>query len=484
MLVLAAGSMTGLAQQLQTKSLTHEAILRGQSIAVNLALSSGDDLLSKLYFRIVPLALRAKTDNDLVYAAVLNQENVIVGHADPERIDKPFKLEGVKAVGGLDVNSDVVEGIVDGVRVWDISVPVKPAGVNRAIGVVHIGMAISKVESAVAESRNNLLQASAMILFVGLLVTWLALRVLVRPLDEMAKAAAQVGQGDLQVSVPVRSRDEIGRMAENFNAMVSNLSLAEKVKLEKERMQSELDLGRSIQEGLLPKNSPQQGGMEMAFHCQPAKELGGDLYDWFEIQGGKKIAFLIADVSGKGIPAALHMTNLRNLFRFIAADEPSPVEVLKKVNKLAYPDFRGEHFVTLIYAVLDIRSGEMILANAGHDPAYIRRASGGEIVAIDSTSLPIGLADSEDFDSDAHEKKISIRRGDLVFLFTDGVTEAMNVQDEQFGLERLQEILQTGGDAAGVVENVIRAVKDHANGFEQSDDLTVLALLAGNVGKP
>jgi sigma-B regulation protein RsbU (phosphoserine phosphatase) len=311
---------------------------------------------------------------------------------------------------------------------------------------------------------------------LGVGLTFGSLRVLVRPLRELAEASESVGKGDLGVAVPVRSGDEVGRLASNFNGMVKGLKEAEAAKLEQGRIEGELQLARSIQADLLPARPPYIRGLNVAFNCMPAKELGGDFYDCIEVKGGCW-GFLIADVSGKGVPAALHMANLRNLFRIFGPLHESPLETLKQVNAVAHADMKAEAFVTLVYAVVDPRTLAVRMVNAGHDPAYWLK--GGKIEAFDSTAPPVGLAPASDYDQDATETSFTLGKGDMLFTFTDGVTEAMNHAGEQFSLNRLKAALLEGGDALLATERLLKAVQAHAAGAEQSDDITMLAVKAG-----
>jgi len=301
------------------------------------------------------------------------------------------------------------------------------------------------------------------------------LKVLVRPLREISAASEAVGRGDLSVALGVRSKDEVGRLASNFNAMVKSLKEAEHARLEQGRMEGELSMARAIQSDLLPSRPPFIRGLNVAFNCMPAKELGGDFYDCIEVKGGCW-GFLIADVSGKGVPAALHMANLRNLFRIFGPENDSPLETLKKVNAVAHADMKAEAFVTLIYAVVDPRTLGVRMVNAGHDPAYWLHK--GKIETFDSTAPPVGLAPPKDYDQDATELSFSLQKGDMLFTFTDGVTEAMNHAGEQFSLNRLKASLLEGGDALLTTERLLKAVQAHAAGAEQSDDITMLAVKA------
>jgi HAMP domain-containing protein len=471
-LTLAAGCITGAALWYQRQSLTNEAMLRGQSIAVNLASPATDAFLSHDSLLLINLASSATRDNKgVVYAALLDDKGAVQGHADPKALLKPldFKAEkDLEAMGRASVRS----GSSNGVPIWDFGVPVL-TNRQQLLGSAHVGLAQSVVEEAVFHSLLGLGAVSILILIIGVSLTFLSLKVLVKPLTELAKASESVGRGDFNISVPVHSKDEVGRLASNFNAMIEGLKAAEAARVQQGRIEGELELARSIQADLLPAVAPHVPGMEVAFSCKPAKELGGDFYDCIEIKGGEYWGFLIADVSGKGVPAALHMANLRNLFRVFAPDSISPLETLKKVNALAYADMKAESFVTLIYAVINPKTLAVRLVNAGHDPAYWLRQ--GKIETFDSTAPPVGLAPADQYDADATEIGFGMSKGDLLFTFTDGVTEAMNEQGDQFSLNRLKAVLLKGGAAPKVLDTMYEAVLDHAQGAEQSDDITMLA---------
>jgi sigma-B regulation protein RsbU (phosphoserine phosphatase) len=266
----------------------------------------------------------------------------------------------------------------------------------------------------------------------------------------------------------------VGQLILHFNQMTANLENAQQERLEKERMQGELNVARNIQANLLPTVAPDLKGLQVAFHCSPAKELGGDFYDWFILPGGKKLGLVIADVSGKGVPAALHMANLRNLTRFAAKAGQGPIATLKAVNEHAFPDLKGESFVTLLYAEIDLATREGVLVSAGHDPALIVR--GAKVEEIRGKGMPIGVAEPEDFDFIVKETRFALGPGDQFVIYTDGVTEAMNSKGEQFGKEALDRAVRGGSSAQGTLDGILAAVKNHAQGFEQSDDLTALFL--------
>jgi serine phosphatase RsbU (regulator of sigma subunit) len=475
LLLMTAMSIMVLALQLQQRAQTREALLRGESIASNLALGSSNAIHAGNLEWLVQRSMEAKAQaENVAYTAIVDAKGRVVAHQNPHEIGKPFAFIPSGEELRYDILAQVMKGQSQGVRVWDLSLPLAIAGRTSAPGRVHVGIDQAGVLRSVRNGLKLLIGVSMASLALAMGINFLAVRILVRPLHELSGASARVGAGDFDVAVPVRGHDEVAGLASDFNRMVSNLRQAESRKHEAGRIEGELELAHGIQARLLPTQAPDIPGVELAFFCEPAKELGGDYYDWFKVDGGRSIGVVVADVSGKGIPAALHTANLRNLFRFITARHDSPMEVIREVNAMAHADLKGNAFVTLIYAVLDPQSGLLRYVNAGHDPAYVLRRD-GSLHAHPATAFPIGAVESAEFDKALGEERLVLEKGELFFLYTDGVTEAMNRQKRQFGLEGIQNRL-TQEDPGAIILHLREDLKAHLDGQAAQDDVTMLAL--------
>lgn len=239
-------------------------------------------------------------------------------------------------------------------------------------------------------------------------------------------------------------------------------------------IQKELDVAKAIQESMipcdfnpLPKHSLQIGGVMI-----PAKEVGGDLYDFFPIDD-HHLAIFIADVSGKSISACLYMVLTKALFRALTKKNPSSLEVITQLNELLNADNRSSMFVTAFYAILDLEKGTLNYSNAGHNWPYILQAD-GKIKSIgQEKSLALGVMDPPVVPYSEHTQ--SLNSGDALFIYTDGVTEAMNSSRDLFTEKRLEEILQThtASSANEILAAVTQGVKSFVGGAPQSDDLTM-----------
>ena len=247
-----------------------------------------------------------------------------------------------------------------------------------------------------------------------------------------------------------------------------------KVNAEKERIGSELRIASGIQKGMLPKTFPPYPDLdEVAMYgtLVPAKEVGGDLYD-FHVRG-EKLFFCVGDVSGKGVPASLVMAVTRSLFRSVSAHADSPEEVMMRMNNAMSEMNESSMFVTVFIGVLDLRTGKMAYSNAGHCPPLV--ISGGKVSPIEMDSnIPVGLMSNWEY---THQE-ITVPVGSVIFTYTDGLTEAENADHELFGEERMYNTLiqMEGMTPRQLIDKMSESVHTFVGGAEQSDDLTMLAI--------
>ncbi len=238
-------------------------------------------------------------------------------------------------------------------------------------------------------------------------------------------------------------------------------------------IQNELDVASKMQQSILPTRFPESPTYQVSGSMEPARNVGGDFFDIIPLEDGR-IGLAIADVSDKGVPAALFMMSSRTLLRGAAIGSPDPGEVLGEVNHLLYENNEAAMFVTVFYAVFDPASGEFLYANGGHNSPLIVNADGN------STLLPLtgGIALGMIPDIQYQHNTVTLAPGDTVVLYTDGVTEAMNDKQEEFGVERLHEVFVAApqGDAREANLAVFQAVKAFVGDTPQSDDITCLAL--------
>jgi len=242
-----------------------------------------------------------------------------------------------------------------------------------------------------------------------------------------------------------------------------------------ERAQRDLDLAREMQQGLLPRQFPgkeQAPGVEIFARLDPAKEVSGDLYDFFTVEPGK-MCFVVGDVSGKGVAAGLFMAVTRTLIRATAVAGRKPLEILQKVNAQLCAENQANLFVTMILGILDTATGRMEYGQGGHNPPILLPAQ-GQPVYEPSGGMPLGVFDDAKFG----QRQLDLKPGETLLVYTDGVTEAMNPKRELFGEERLKEALQGQARLSPekLSQRVVAEVTKFAAGAEPSDDITLLAI--------
>ncbi|MBT3393917.1 MAG: SpoIIE family protein phosphatase, partial [Waddliaceae bacterium] len=300
------------------------------------------------------------------------------------------------------------------------------------------------------------------------------------PIILLNKGANIIGSGKLEHKLDIQTGDELESLSDAFNKMAENLKSYIKnlntTTAEKEKIESELNIAKEIQMSLLPNifpPFPDRKEFDIFADMNPAKEVGGDLYDFFFINE-RKLCFLIGDVSGKGVPAALFMVITKILLKTQALRGLSPSEILDNVNKIIYPENDENMFITVFCAIIDTVTGEVEYSNAGHNPPLIYTKGEDFTYLKMERSFVVGPME----DTNYVTRKIQLNPNDMIFLYTDGVTEATNKDLELFNEARLQEALSKIEDVNP--ENVIAEVKSQVNKFvgeaEQSDDITMLAL--------
>jgi CRP-like cAMP-binding protein len=266
-----------------------------------------------------------------------------------------------------------------------------------------------------------------------------------------------------------KSVGNLGPFADTFGTMVREIQA-------KQERQQDMAMARSIQDSVLPKGLRLEGD-RLAIHAviRPMKEVGGDLYDYFMVDD-RHLAVIVADVSGKGVPAALFMVMLRTVMRAVAFPGMGPDQVLARANALLAEDNDACMFVTVFFGLLDIDSGRLAYVNAGHNPTYLL-ASEGPCRALSANGIALGIRDDARFEP----RSVQMSAGDLLFLYTDGVTEAFSETHEQYGEARLVRLLEDSRrhSVTQLIDVVMADVDRFATGREQSDDITCLALVYG-----
>jgi serine phosphatase RsbU (regulator of sigma subunit) len=325
---------------------------------------------------------------------------------------------------------------------------------------------------------------SLTVLLIDASGVWLSIRFgreIATAIDDLSMAARQIGGGNFAWRTPVRSKGQLGDLLRNFNEMAIDLEWLHKEEADKLRFESELQLARSVQEYLYPRVVPVLRGATVSGRTLAARAIGGDLYDFFDL-GQERIGILCADVSGKGIPAALMMANLQAVARAQLGDRigpaTPPAHFVELLNQQLVGRFGDNRYASLFWAEYNAQTAVLTYVNAGH-PSPILIRSTGEIERLNSVGIPIGMLSSARYTA----TKLQIRPGNRLVIFTDGLTDAQNAAGEEFGDERLVACCRSiagGIDANALADRVMQAITDWSVGTEQFDDTTVVVINIDN----
>ena len=470
----------------QNRNLTREYQSKGVAIAKSIAQSSVELLLNADVSTIQSVVDQFTEIEGVSYVIVFDGKGEAISHTfvptvpgDVLELQRQTRTHSFNS--GALTNNLRVEGMGD---FLDVAVPIL-AGVA---GTVHVGMDRALIRSRIWSAVATQQELMFVIFLLSALAAYAFVKRISQPLEQLAahagKLATQdfseplIGPSDID-HLPKKSQDEVGKLAESFitmeRALRQSVSELKETTAAKERIESELKIARDIQMSMVPKTFPpfpDRPEFDLYAILVPAREVGGDFYDFFFIDDNH-LCFAIGDVSGKGIPAALFMAVTRTLFRTTASKVSIPDKILSLLNLEMCRNNDTCMFVTVFCAVLDIRTGEVEYSNGGHNLPYL--ISHGEIAPLKNTGgMALGFTEDVTYRSE----KIVLRAGDGLFLYTDGVTDAMDEGGNQFSEPRLAEFLHeaNGSSATEIIHGAVDQVRRHSAGTPQSDDITALTL--------
>ena len=315
-------------------------------------------------------------------------------------------------------------------------------------------------------------------LLAMIVITVLLTRRLISPISRLVEATRRIGQGDFSTVLPsYRSKDEISQLTNAFSRMKDDLvhyiSNLEEATAAREKIESELSVAHDIQMGLLPKNFPHRDDWDLAALLDPARAVGGDLYDFYFLDNDH-LFIAIGDVSGKGVPASLFMVSARILFRSRISLRVPLNQSVYEINKEICRENPNQMFVTFIAGIVDLKNGSMTYCNAGHNPPFLIRPTGKTEKLGDVHGIPLGIFEHTTYSSGT----VLFSPGDAFLMYTDGVTEAINSSDNFYGEKPMLEIVTRNPDLcpSELIRRLESDVLDFMKGVDQADDITLLIL--------
>ena len=357
--------------------------------------------------------------------------------------------------------------------------PVK-SRLGETVGVLGIDIAQQTVVQIRQEFFSLFLISIGGCLGFSLVVGLLSSFWLTRPIRRVVKGMETVGDGDLEHKLERFHETEFDRMSGIFNKMTGSLKLmmrklADTVR-ENERVRREIEIATEIQRSIFPEHPPEVAGLEIEAKSVPAKEVGGDYYDFIPASSGDQMGFIIADASGKGLPGTLYMTRSRSVFRVISSEAEHPGEILSRSNSYIAADASSGKgmFITVLYLLYDKAKKRMTCANAGHYPPLWFKAKEKVFAEITASGVPVGILPEQTY----QEETIQLAPQDLLVLYTDGVTEAKATHGEMFGVEMLKRLVEQNCSlsAHDLFEKIEAGIKEFIGNAPPFDDMTLIVI--------
>ena len=328
--------------------------------------------------------------------------------------------------------------------------------------------------------RNLLIVLGVIALLLMIVMNYNGIRKVVEPVEDFSDVAKKIAKGDFTAELPqIKSQDELKELHDSFeylqHSLVNYIEELKSTTANKERIESELRIAHNIQMGMLPKvfpAFPERDDLALSAKLIPAKEVGGDLYDFFIKD--EKLYFIVGDVSGKGIPASLVMAVTCRLFRSVVAHLDKPEEIMASLNDSLADGNESGMFCTAFLGILDLKTGKLTYCNAGHNAPLIINTNGHVMPMRVDSNLPLGMFSGYPYGG----QETTLDRQMMLYMFTDGVNEAENNDKELFGDDRLVALLKQHASKMPdeIIDQTFAEVTHHANGAEQSDDITAMCL--------
>ena len=381
------------------------------------------------------------------------------------------------------------------VRDWETGAT-SPATIAMRLNLPEIYDRISTVSSV----RDNLGQLLLVVLaligvlfltiqFVALIMGFALARQITGAVHDLFTGTEHLRNRDFTYHIPVRARDQLGELADSFNVMTGEITKLIRENAEKARMEQEMLAAREIQQRLLPSGPLNVPGIAVTAFCEPAREVAGDYFDFLTVSA-TKLGVLIADVSGKGLPAGLYMAQLKVLAQSLARTHPAPIDFLKAVNRVVADNIDSKSFITMSYGVIDLEAKVMRFARAGHcplirvpgaAPAGLRKS---ELVTPDGLVLGLNIDDGQMFDAMLQEVSVPLEPNDLIVFFTDGISETMNEAFDCYGESRLAKVLEQYAHLPfeQLRSFIFADLRSFAGAADQHDDMTMILLKVDEPG--
>ncbi len=422
------------------------------------------------------LVISYYTSNPVLKRIVLtDSSNVIMAHSDDiHNIRRPYQFP-----------STADPALTESPQRWRVEdrqmnyliLPIR-AG-NRVLGSAYLTYTSEIVHERLENAKDKILQFTVLLLVMGIVGIYLLSNYFVKPIVAITRRVRRFSSGDLESELPLEGAAEFFEISSALNEMMTRLRRDRESAIERERMAKEIEVASQIQKTLLPVRLPHLPGLEVDAFYRAASMIGGDLYDVFDI-GSSRCCLVVADVSGKGVPASLVMSMLRTVIRIFAKDSNSARDTILSVNEYLSGNMPRGMFVTVLMAIFDSSTRKLDFVSAGHNPLLLYKSATRKVVKLNPSGMPLGVPVTleEDFGDALESFDLQLDEGDLFFIYTDGITEAVDREGNQFGMERMIDFLQScqasdkKTEIKALSKEIINQVDSFSGFAQQRDDIT------------
>ena len=425
----------------------------------------------------------ANRPQELYEIAIVDSAGIIIGHSVYEKTfahyQPPQTMLVVEEMDNLIEYELFIEDRGERVPIYDYSLSLTLEPEQGPVGRLHLLIYKDYVQKLIASQRWEITRLALLGILVSSAGIFLLIYLVLNPLRKLAEWVRTAGQGEIDDEIDIDPSSEVGEIAKAFSEITTKFRESQKNLAEQERLQKEMQVAQEIQQTLLPHEFPDIEGYEIAGHYEAAQLIGGDYYDFVEVDRDS-LGIVVADVSGKGVPGSMVMTMIRQALRTEARGVKDAAEVLARLNELVMGDMKKGMFVTMFYVIIDSKRRRLNYASAGHNPMILYRASSQKTYYLNPRGFPIGiqLGEKDLFRQSIESDTIQLAEDDLLLLYTDGITEAMNSKRHIFGEERLLQVIRQHGHlrAKPFVEALRNEVLSFTEGCPQSDDITFVVI--------
>ena len=436
------------------------------------------DIGDKLIFRDPDLARSASawlsTNDELfTYIAITDTLDIII--IDP--INTRNFLSRYQPLDEDLYNSEITVEDTSGIRQFHFK---KQVNLNsNIVGYAYFGLAEGPLLKEVSSTRRGLFFIAIAGLFIGFISVYLLSNYFVKPIQKLTEGVLRIGDGNLEQTLPVEGTDEFSDIARAFNEITTKFKKAQENVVEQERMQKEMQVAQEIQHALLPRKFPDVDGYDIATIYRAAKDVGGDYFDFVRIDE-HTMGVIVADVSGKGVPGSLVMTMIRTALRLESMGNLSPTDILSRVNKFVADDVKKGMFITIFFITLDSKNRTISYTSAGHNPMILYRKDSDSCYFLNTRGMPLGISlpDGVTFEDSLLADRVRLKKDDMLIVYTDGITEAMNNAGDQYGNDRLIEFIRENSELAPeeFSTRLDSDINKFTAGAPQNDDITLVVI--------